>query len=886
MVKKYLLIGFVILLIVGIFAVTYSLGDTKYKIDESYAKGGDVRGWINMSFDDEDANSEFKYYFDNIFQNSIKLIDLLEKDDIRHNYTCDPNSCESFYSIDSSGTDTKTFTLNAGEKLIGFKLNSDMSSIKNFSLTINSTALSNFTNQLKIDLFNDGTYILGNTKIGGGESNKNYGCFYLGEETIGEIPLNGMFCQRMNLPESPGFTLGAWVKNETGFLNLSIGLYDIQTGIFLDEAACYLPNPINIWGPISCGINYLITEKADYYVCLYESNENYGGGNYKIKAYPDVNGCGFKGDPYGNPNEVGAYRIFAKSKSFGDFEELKITNQIPNGEFISDLISDYLYEKYGGLDCAENGCIIPIKLISSVTQEITIKDLKLDVEIPGFATFTETSIYDISEDSALISADFQKIYLDKANFTVPNTEGNYNFTLKFKNNNLFTQEVEVKKGVSILSISPVKTAKGLPTIFRVRLDIPENITITEYKWDFGDGTTIQTTQINEAIHTYNNLTTYSITITVEDSEGTISSRIFNNIEVRSASEVLDSIINETFDSIGRIEQSLSTYDAFSKIAIKKILGLDDIKQKLNNISSNYISLGQGASESEYQALLSQLLGIELPRSISQTLSSAPLFFPMKKENIDLDVIADIAGANGDYSNLYDEYQDAVLGWNIDNMETKVSIKEFSANYGFGEEMLVKVFKVNIKDLAQETPYLFIEDMENLEFKNNLTEDSGYYYKDLSGNEIVEFYTTQNIEFENLPLFISPSLLLLSVVAGGEPEKAGKEFNWILFIIIIIFVILIGIGIYFFLKKWYEEKYENYLFKNKNDLYNMVTYIQNAKQQGKDDNSIAKDLRKAKWNNEQISYVMKKYAGKKTGMPSFPKKPVSQQKIGNSPIKRP
>ena len=89
--------------------------------------------------------------------------------------------------------------------------------------------------------------------------------------------------------------------------------------------------------------------------------------------------------------------------------------------------------------------------------------------------------------------------------------------------------------------------------------------------------------------------------------------------------------------------------------------------------------------------------------------------------------------------------------------------------------------------------------------------------------------------------------------------------------IIIFVILLGIGVYFILKKWYKEKYENYLFKNKNNLYNIVTYVHGAKQHGKKDNEIVKDLRNAGWNNEQINYVMKKYSGKNTGMPGSAEK---------------
>ena len=65
-----------------------------------------------------------------------------------------------------------------------------------------------------------------------------------------------------------------------------------------------------------------------------------------------------------------------------------------------------------------------------------------------------------------------------------------------------------------------------------------------------------------------------------------------------------------------------------------------------------------------------------------------------------------------------------------------------------------------------------------------------------------------------------------------------------------------------LQAWYRKKYENYLFKNKNNLYNIMTYIQNAKKKGMERNEIIENLKKAKWTREQINYAIRKYEGKK------------------------
>ncbi len=84
-----------------------------------------------------------------------------------------------------------------------------------------------------------------------------------------------------------------------------------------------------------------------------------------------------------------------------------------------------------------------------------------------------------------------------------------------------------------------------------------------------------------------------------------------------------------------------------------------------------------------------------------------------------------------------------------------------------------------------------------------------------------------------------------------------------------FLILAGVILYIFLQTWYKKKYEDYLFKNRNDLYNMITYIHNAKNQGLKEKEISIKLKQAGWSYEQVKYVMKKYAGKRTGMLEIP-----------------
>ena len=99
-----------------------------------------------------------------------------------------------------------------------------------------------------------------------------------------------------------------------------------------------------------------------------------------------------------------------------------------------------------------------------------------------------------------------------------------------------------------------------------------------------------------------------------------------------------------------------------------------------------------------------------------------------------------------------------------------------------------------------------------------------------------------------------------------------------------------------MQEWYKRRYENYLFKNRNNLYNLISYIENSKKKGMKDGEITSKLKKSRWKSEQISYVMRKYSGKRTGIFEIPidkiltifkKKNILKKQVQNKnlPIKK-
>ena len=237
----------------------------------------------------------------------------------------------------------------------------------------------------------------------------------------------------------------------------------------------------------------------------------------------------------------------------------------------------------------------------------------------------------------------------------------------------------------------------------------------------------------------------------------------------------------------------------------------------------------------------------------------------------MDVLTDIAG--GSYESSREErYANAVLGWGVQNVDITLAYREIISSFENHDEPLLNVFEVDITKKAgcEDDPYVILKHMEGLAFAGDYSEQekSGYFYFPLiEESKKIVFATTEDVDFIDLPLFVSPEISQLSVIGFVDPfDESGKLKKWILFSLIIFLLIIVGVMFWVVLHAWYKKKYENYLFKNKNNLYNLFTWIGNAKKRGLSEGKLKSQLGKAGWNSEQLRYAMRKYSGKKTGMP--------------------
>jgi hypothetical protein len=122
--------------------------------------------------------------------------------------------------------------------------------------------------------------------------------------------------------------------------------------------------------------------------------------------------------------------------------------------------------------------------------------------------------------------------------------------------------------------------------------------------------------------------------------------------------------------------------------------------------------------------------------------------------------------------------------------------------------------------------------------------------------------------DKLGVYISPppAPLDLSMEIG---TIVRPEFYWARFLIWGSILIVIFFVIYIILQEWYKRHYEKSLFKNPDDLYNLLNFIYNSRAAGLSDDATKNKLYDRKWKKEQVAYAFKKIDGKRTGMWEIP-----------------
>ena len=874
-----------VIFLVNFASAGFTLGNPNHEIKTLYGPGDAITGWINISLNNEPTSS----ILESSLGGSISLINLINKaSNSGFVKTCNTLDCVSNY-VTSSPATSKIINLNENESvLLGFSILGNardlLTSISGFTfnLTSNNPETEKFT--LSIDILNDGDYEWNAHVPSDNFGSENNGCFEIktGQANIAETS----YCERIRLPKTPEVELGAYIQGNTP------GIYFIMTIESVDgneHGTCTTDLAVGagVIERVSCPVlSFSINEQNDYFVCIKTSNRDDAiPPKYKINIEEDSHKCGFtspSGDYEGSYNYD--FDIFARPKMYlGGINFTLNDDELINSKsylikHIEEYLEDYISEVYAN-NCSK-GCVIPMKISSGVSQQITLSntygvDPYIISYIAGISTTTD-KFYNIAETPALINSGLQKLSLGESGFRVQLENGNQIVSIKLKNsegeNVLFSEEINVGGSPGIKSLTPTSTGVKYPTKFTVLLNA--SINPSKYSWNFGDGQ-IQNTTIGEVTHTYNAAGSYMLKISLLDLSGTVISLKEFNVTVAPASVMVSTLLTEAETKINLIKTQLHDFSSFEQKAVNYSLKLSQIE---GNITKLKTSASKASSEITFEAILGELLGMKIPISVAKTTYSDGIIFYPASDNIDLNALKQVGG--GDYeANKEEQYREAILKWNEENINNVLVYQEISAIYSDYQEPFLRIFDLTATKSGSENAYIVIADMENIYFKDGTpSEKEGYYYINFDDSEKhIVFSTTENFDFVNLPLFISPPISQLTLEGWTPYTKEGQLKKWILFSIIAVIIIIIAIVVYVILQIWYKKKYESSLFKNRNNLYNLVNYIQNEKNKGTREGQIVGKLRKTGWTSEQIRYALRKHAGKRTGMPEIPVGKILKEK---------
>lgn len=877
--RGVLIIG---ILVVLSFLVVASVDIENSEIVNSYEIGDNVEGIITLSIDEESSISEVRSVFSGDETGSIELLELLQKHD-NLDFTCDPSTCDSSYETIGSFVSSKTINL-VNKKTLGIIVSGDDVDVKSFTFDLSSNSGESCGNQLAIDLTDDNkiNWENNNALITACGVDQTSSCYQQGSfndwARLDQVP----YCEKIVLSKAPAFEVNAFIRADNG---ASFETDILKASLYNNKnekvGECNLKKPSETGSKEFCTINYVAKENQDYFACVSLK----GGVSIPITepAYwvqarlTGEEKCGIFGDPSEATAFVGDYNIKAHSKKYASVGSLTFDQTLfneQNQDSIVAYINDYLDEIYQG-SCPNSGCVIPITF-SGINQELVLSNILVDYSSSSASLISTTKIIEIETTPARINSMNTTIDLSLAGFSVPNNVSDYELELFIGNELITSRNISVlqKQPPFIEQIYPKIISAGNPTTFTAFIDSDVNLSGISFEWDFGDNSTIITTSTNKIQHTYNKVGSFVLKVTSKN--GLIELGTLNfNVLVITPIEAINATLADLNDKLKELEDDINSLpEEYQEIVIERGIDIGSLKTSVKSIEDNYnfLIIGTNTQDNDYVNLILELNLIEIPESIGPSKTAdLPLAFDVN--DIILDDVVDLF--NEFYiSGKEDEYENAIVFWYLDNINANLKQKSYTINYDSYKEDLITEFELQINPRGSQTgtAYLIIEqDKDEIIFSENydLFDESGVtgIELDLSRTNNIKFAIEGNINVFGITMYIVPELSVLGIRESIFIPSGPGFFPR--FLVGTIIALIVTLGIYIFLQEWYKRNYEKYLFKNKNNLYNLLYFIKNAKTKGMKESVIVSKLRKSKWRKEQIIYAMKKFKGQRVGMWEIP-----------------
>ena len=848
---------FKFLFLTGLIILSMSLASagfnfSGYKIDTSYSGGDVITGNFNMSFSNQkDAN------FSSSFGGEKRLTDLLDDSGYQagDDYTCIPGNCEKGYSS-SGGQQSRTIGLTSGEtKKYGFVITGNGVEITDFTFDISSNIGNSCINQFSLDLFNDGERDFVNDKyVDELCGTRNYGCFKEADSSSDSQIQSQEYCEKITLSASPAYRVGAKIKNSTTGGDLKMGIYNMDGELLGQE--CGLPKNTQDFQDRDCIVNYSAKSSFEALVCVKATS-----GNYRIRD-ENKDTCGNWGADSNGDFDVD-YEIYAQGLKYGAVNSKlneEVYGNINTGQSLIDNLQEYIDEVYDG-SCSPN-CVIPFSIFG-VTQSVTLGSLIVTYDTSSSGGKESKNIYDIEEQEFTINSSVLNFDISDLGFVAPNTTGKKTFKLSFDGQELFSKQINVSTGF-IFDVAPRFALIGQKTLFKVVYT--GNVTST--KWTFENNTV--TSNNKETTYTFREDGDFDINVEVTNNKGEVSKKSFK-INVGNAKDSANITIKRYETRIINITKEIDLLTSSVKDEVKKEVDVVELGNSLSKLKEDF---NVASTDEEYLEVVNNLLELDIPYSISKS-ASGEVPAAIGIENIDTSYIEEIslkeAADSGDLT-------DSISSWMNENYDVDVNFETISA-FGDGErkDILTKFkIKMNNKGDTEDDAYLIIGyPFENVKFitgeGKGVGSGSGTYVFFSEGNtNDVEFLVPEKISVEDLGIYLSPEITKLSlseedILPPGQ-DKTFKTKGFMFWIIVLLAGTLV---LYIILQEWYKRNYEIHLFRDKDDLYNLINFVYNGRANGLDDGEVRRKLKSSSWSGEQINYAIRKLDGKRTGMWEIP-----------------
>jgi hypothetical protein len=846
----------VALILFSLYPAFASMTLNNYSIEKNYAEAQNIKGFIQANFKNEPADS----LFTSNFQGKIEILDLLRENSFveGQDYNCTIKGCLEDYWKNRS---VSSIQVSPGQKVaIGFIISGREILIEEAKIRFSSNSLSSCTAQAKIDVLDKKEFILSNNNYlqetcGG----KIRGCFDETAETqiveIGEQ----YYCQNMTLPPASAYLIGANLINSTsGQTDLYMTLFD-QEGFKKGE--CKLPRHNQKQQDLACSVETLSTETTSYYVCIYARDAAYTDYTMASEASGEI--CGSSGEA--NPQFNRDFNIFAQPMKYGSFVT-EINESVFEDKFLTSLneyVQDYIDVSYGGK--CEPYCSIPFVLESSVEQTISLTNTRLKFQDSG-VSIVENNVWLLEKRPSLIDSNLLKIDLSKAEFTIPIGNNQKEFSLFFNDELLFKESnLSISPGFSF-EVSPLVVGVGIETDFKITSNTP----ISKSSWKV-DGLNVAEVEGSQARFALDEEKNYTLEVTATNKTGTVMTKTFK-LTAGNLADSARQLYSQKKQDFVNFSKDIESQPSWIKEALKSKINLS-----LSDTFLNDVEVSLNSTNPDYNLIIRDLKNFDVPKKIvnGNVISNIPLSLlinygelslveELSKTSLgDLDITrgAIVGWMEKYYSVDFDSQEIRII--NSDSTQDsyyliKVSISKKAETYDKDHYLIIGYPK---EDISFERDYGFIEISSR--------ESTGTYLKNPTAGEY-QFMLLQEIDPLESSIMLAPSLSEIkgepiNPLPPGSTEPKGKKFvPWIYLMVIIAFFVT-----YIILQEWYKKYYETHLFNNKDDLFNLLNFIYNARHGGILDKEIKIKLKKSGWNIEQIDYAFKKLDGKRTGMFEIP-----------------